>query len=90
MDASVSEWIVNATGSLAAILGTICWLPQAIRTVRTRDTKSLSLASNVLLLTTVTLWFLYGLAIGAWPLVAANTVSIILVGLIVAMKLRYG
>lgn len=90
MNVTFSAWLVEAIGSLAAILGTICWLPQAIRTVRTRDTKGLSLASNLLLLTTVTLWFVYGLAIGAWPLVAANIVSMVLVGAIVAMKLRHG
>ncbi|WP_075216853.1 SemiSWEET family sugar transporter [Mongoliimonas terrestris] len=90
MDGAFSTWLVEAIGALAAILGTICWLPQAIRTVRTRDTRGLSLASNLLLLTTVTLWFLYGVAIGAWPLVAANIVSMVLIGAIVAMKLRHG
>lgn len=83
-------WIIDATGSVAAVLGTICWLPQAIRTIRTRDTKSLSLWSNLLLLATVLLWFLYGLALGAWPLVVANAISIILVGIIVAMKIMHG
>lgn len=83
-------WIIDVTGSVAAVLGTICWLPQAIRTIRTRDTKSLSLWSNLLLLATVLLWFLYGLALGAWPLVVANAISIILVGIIVAMKVRHG
>lgn len=84
------SWIIDTVGTVAAILGTICWLPQAVRTIRTRETKDLSLWSNLLLLATVTLWFLYGLAIGAWPLVAANIVSIILVGIIVVMKLRHG
>lgn len=84
------QWLVEAVGTLAAILGTISWLPQAIRTVRTHDTRGLSLASTVLLLVTVTLWFVYGLAIGAGPLVAANVISMLLVGTIVAMKLRYG
>jgi MtN3 and saliva related transmembrane protein len=86
----MSTWLVETVGTLAAILGTICWLPQAVRTIRTRETKSLSLWSNLLLLATVTLWFLYGLALGAWPLVAANIVSIVLVGTIVTMKLKHG
>ena len=86
----MSTWLVEAIGTLAAILGTICWLPQAVRTIRTRETKSLSLWSNLLLLATVTLWFLYGLALDAWPLVAANIVSIVLVGTIVLMKLKHG
>ena len=83
-------WMVDLTGTAAAILGTICWLPQAVRTIRTRETKSLSLWSNLLLFSTVTLWFLYGLALGAWPLVAGNAISILLVGTIVTLKLRHG
>ncbi|MEA3534075.1 SemiSWEET family sugar transporter [Rhizobium sp. CC-YZS058] len=86
----MATWIVDVIGTTAAVLGTICWLPQAIRTIQTKETKSLSLWSNLLLFATVSLWFVYGLAISAWPLVAANTISILLVGLIVIMKLRHG
>lgn len=84
------SWLIDAIGTLAAVIGTICWLPQSIKTIRSRETKSLSLTSNLLLLSAVTLWFAYGLAIGSWPLIAANTVSMLLVGTIVALKLRHG
>jgi MtN3 and saliva related transmembrane protein len=90
MENGMPPWMIDAIGTVAAVLGTICWLPQAVRTIRTRQTSGLSLWSNLLLLSTVTLWFFYGLAIGAWPLVAANIVSIILVGVIVVMKLKHG
>lgn len=83
-------WFVDAIGTLAAIIGTICWLPQSIKTIRSRETKNLSLWSNVLLLSAVTLWFIYGIAIGSWPLIAADTVSMLLVGTIVGLKLRHG
>ncbi|GGY04001.1 SemiSWEET family sugar transporter [Paludibacterium paludis] len=86
----MSSWIIETIGSAAAVLGTLCWLPQAVRTIRTKDTKSLSLWSNVLLLATVVLWFVYGLALGAWPLVIANSISIVLVGIIVFMKCLHG
>lgn len=82
-------WFIDAIGTLAAIIGTICWLPQSIKTIRSRETASLSLASNLLLLSAVTLWFVYGLAIGSWPLIAANTASMLLVGTIVVLKLRH-
>ncbi|MCF6320718.1 MAG: SemiSWEET transporter [Rhizobiaceae bacterium] len=82
--------MIEVIGGLAAVIGTICWLPQSIKTIRSKDTKSLSLSTNILLLSAVTLWFIYGIAIESWPLIVANTVSIILVGTIVAMKLRYG
>lgn len=82
--------LIEAIGSVAAVLGTVCWLPQAARTIRTRETAGLSLWSNLLLLATVCLWFVYGLALGAWPLVAANAVSILLVGVIVLLTLIHG
>ncbi len=36
------------------------------------------------------LWLVYGLAIGSWPLIGANTVTFVLVVIILAMKLRFG
>ncbi len=86
----MSAWMIETIGALAAIIGTIGWLPQAVKTIRTRDTKALSLWTNVLLLTTVTLWFTYGLALGSWPLVLGNIVSMVLVGTIVVLKVRHG
>ncbi len=86
----MSGWMIETIGALAAIIGTIGWLPQAVKTIRTRDTKALSLWTNVLLLTTVTLWFTYGLALGSWPLVLGNIVSMVLVGTIVVLKIRHG
>jgi len=37
----------------------------------------------------VALWLLYGLALGAWPIVAANAVTLTLAASILTMKLRY-
>jgi MtN3 and saliva related transmembrane protein len=77
-------------GTAAAVLGTICWLPQTLKTWRTRETKDLSLPANLLILTTLTLWLIYGLMIAAWPLIFGNVVSILLVGAIVTAKLKFG
>ena len=81
--------MIDYIGYLAAILGTICWLPQTIKTWRTKETKDLSLWANLLILATVSLWLIYGIMLGAWPLIIANIVSIILVGAIVSAKLIY-
>ncbi|MCF6344222.1 MAG: SemiSWEET transporter [Devosiaceae bacterium] len=83
-------WTVEAIGMFAALLGTICWAPQTIKTIRTRDTKSLSLGTNLLLLSTVILWLIYGIALNSFPLIIANLVSMILVGIIVVLKLKHG
>ncbi|WP_170766399.1 SemiSWEET family sugar transporter [Ruegeria lacuscaerulensis] len=77
-------------GGAAAVLGTVCWLPQTLKTWRTRETKDLSLPANLLILTTLTLWLAYGLMITAWPLILGNVISILLVGAIVTAKLKFG
>ncbi len=76
-------------GYLAAILGTIGWLPQVYKTWRSRETKSLSLPTNLLIFITVSLWFIYGLLTMSWPIIMANVFAIILVGSIVIAKLIY-
>ncbi len=80
----------SVVGFLAAIMGTICWVPQVLKTLRTRQVEDLSLGTNLMVLTTVILWFLYGVMLGAWPLILANIFSIACIGTIVAAKLIWG
>ncbi|MBU2981626.1 SemiSWEET transporter [Lentibacter algarum] len=76
-------------GYVAATLGTICWVPQAWKAWSTRDTSGISLASNLLFFTTVSLWLLYGIMIGDWPIIVANVCAATAVAVIVAAKLKY-
>ena len=76
-------------GSFAAFMGTICWLPQAWKAWASRDTSGLSLPANLMFLLTVSLWFLYGILVGDWPIIIANICAILIVLSIVAAKLRY-
>jgi MtN3 and saliva related transmembrane protein len=82
--------LVHGIGAVAAALTTLCWLPQAVRVIRLRDTRAISLATNLVFATGILLWLIYGIAIGNGPLIAANGVSLILTLVIIAMKLRYG
>ncbi|MCF6327457.1 MAG: SemiSWEET transporter [Devosiaceae bacterium] len=86
----MAPWMIETIGMLAAIMGTIGWLPQAMKTIRTRETKDLSLWTNAMLLAAVSLWLVYGIMIGSWPVVLGNIVSIVLVGAIVVLKIRHG
>jgi len=74
-------------GLAAAACTTISFLPQAIKVIKTRDTKSLSLTMYIILTTGVLLWLIYGLLVRDIPVIAANTItsvfsSIILVSII--------
>ena len=77
-------------GYAAALLGMICWLPQVARTLRTRAVRDLSLATNLMLLGAVVLWLTYGVMVRDWPLIVANIVSTLCVGILVAAKLLWG
>lgn len=77
-------------GYIAAVLGMVAWVPQAIRVWRTGDTRSLSLAANMLFLATVILWLVYGVMIVDWPIILANVVATLCMIAIVAAKLKFG
>jgi MtN3 and saliva related transmembrane protein len=77
-------------GYLAAGLTTLSFLPQALHTFRTRDVSGISLGMYSMFATGVALWLVYGLLLGSWPLIAANSVTLTLALAILVMKLRYG
>ena len=81
---------VTLIGLAAAFCTTIAYLPQAIRTWRTRSTKDLSLPMLVVLSTGLLLWLIYGAIIRDVPLIAANSVTFVLTGTILYFKLRHG
>lgn len=76
-------------GFVAATFTTASFLPQAWHTFRTRDVSGISLGMYSLFTLGVTLWLAYGLLAGAWPVVAANAVTLALATAILVMKLRF-
>ena len=74
-------------GYTAAALTTGSFLPQAILTLRTRDTRGISLAMYGAFTTGVALWLVYGIALGEWPIVVANAVTLVLAATILGTKL---
>ena len=86
----MSPHFTEALGFAAASLTTLCWLPQAWSTLRTRDTRAISLWAQALFAAGLLLWLAYGVMIMSWPLIGANAVTLCLVLVILAMKLRHG
>ncbi len=81
---------IDVVGMTGAALTTLCWLPQALKILRDKDTRALSLWTNLAFTAGVVLWLIYGLAIDDKPLIASNAVTLALMVPILAMKLRYG
>ncbi len=86
----MQSYLIEAIGMAAAALTTLCWVPQAVRILRTRDTRSISLYAQAAFALGVALWLAYGLLIGSWPVIIANAISFLLVFAILVMKIRYG
>lgn len=76
-------------GYCAAALTTFSFAPQAWLTFRTRNVTSISLGMYSVFAAGVALWLVYGLLLRAWPIVAANAITLLLALAILAMKLRF-
>ena len=77
-------------GILAATLTTLSFLPQVIKTFKTRHTKDLSLGMLVIFALGLVLWTVYGVMLKELPIILANTVTLMLVSYILAIKLKNG
>ena len=77
-------------GYVAAVLTTIAFFPQAWLTFRSRRAHGVSREMYAILSLGVMLWLVYGLTLGAWPVILANAVTLVMALFILGMKLRYG
>ena len=82
--------LVDSVGMIGAVLTTVCWLPQAMKTIRERDTRAISLPATAAFALGIALWLVYGIALMDWPLIASSVVTLALMLVILRMKLRYG
>jgi len=72
---------------IAATLTTASFLPQAILTVKTRDTESLSLGMYSMFTTGVFCWLIYGIFINDEAIVVANIITFLLSASILSVKI---
>lgn len=80
----------DAIGMTGAVLTTVCWLPQTTKIIRSRETRAISLTGTLAFTLGIACWLVYGIALADWPLIASNTVTLALMAVIIALKLRYG
>jgi MtN3 and saliva related transmembrane protein len=74
-------------GYIAAFLTTAAFLPQTIKTIKSRDTASISLAMYVMFTTGIVLWLAYGILIESMPMIIANIITFVLSATILVLKL---
>lgn len=80
---------ITILGLIAAVFTTTSFLPQAVKTIRTKNTKDISLAMYLIFSSGVLLWLLYGIFIKDFPVIIANAVTLVFALIILAYKLKY-
>lgn len=85
----MDAFYIELIGTVAALLTTGSFVPQVYKTWKTKDAKSLSLPMVLLLFLGVLLWITYGFLITSIPILAANIVTAICVGILIYFKLKF-
>ncbi len=80
---------VDAIGYLAAALTTLSFFPQAIKTLRTDDTRSISLSMYSMFTSGVAIWASFGLISGNGPVILANGFTLIPASFVLQKKIRH-
>ncbi|UAY52141.1 SemiSWEET transporter [Ferruginibacter albus] len=82
------NWI-TLLGLIAAFCTTISFLPQAIKTIKTQDTSSISLSMYIFFTVGTFLWLLFGLFSNNIPIIIANFITLILASIILIFKIKH-
>ena len=80
------EWM----GYVAATFTTLSFVPQAVKTIRSRDTSGISLWMYVVFTFGIACWFGYGVFLQSWPMIVSNAITFLLSSTILGLKLKHG
>lgn len=81
--------VTEIVGFSAGTLTTLCWTPQAVKILRSRDAKSISLVTQIAFAVGCSLWLVYGILLQSISIIVFNVITILLNLLIIGLKLRY-
>ncbi len=84
MDLSVASMV----GFVAGMCSAGSFVPQVVKAWREGDTEAISKRMYVVTVSAFSLWIVYGVMIGSWPIIAFNAISLLLSGAILALKMR--
>ena len=76
-------------GYFAAILTTLAFIPQLIKTLKTKKADDVSLTTLIMFIIGVLSWIIYGYKISSTPILIANLITLILNLLILISKIYF-
>ena len=80
---------VEIFGYFAAFLTTAAFLPQLIKTLKTKKAEDVSLSTLIMFIIGVFSWIIYGYNISSKPILIANFITLILNLLILISKVYF-
>ena len=80
---------IQILGLIAGSLTTISFLPQVIKTWKSRSTKDISLAMFGIFCLGTLLWLIYGILISSLPMIFANSITLILSAILLYFKFKF-
>lgn len=80
---------ITILGLIGGTFTTASFFPQVLKTVKTRSTKDVSTGMFVLLSVGIGFWIAYGVKIGSVPVIAANSISLVMTLAMLGMKAIY-
>jgi len=76
-------------GYIAGICVAVCFLPQTIKTIRSKDVAGLSLASYILYNVGILSWILYGFYLHSLQMILFNSISLVFSMTILYMIIKH-
>jgi len=80
---------IEIIGLIAAVLTTSSFIPQVIKTKRTRSVENLSFTMYLVMFTGVVLWFIYGIYINSSAVILANGITAGLILMLLNYKIKF-
>ncbi len=81
------SWVIEAIGFAAGTLTTASFVPQVLKTLKSRSTKDISLLMWILFTTGVAIWVMYGVLTESYAIIMTNALTLILSGIVLTIKL---
>jgi MtN3 and saliva related transmembrane protein len=81
---------ISVLGLIAGVCTTASFIPQVIKTWKTRSAKDLSLWMFVVFCTGLLLWLIYGILINSFPVIISNLLTLSMAGIILVFKIKFG
>lgn len=81
--------LITFFGLLAGTFTTISFLPQAVKSWKLKETKDISFPMLFTLLLGISFWLIYGIGIGDFPLMISNTITLLIISIVMGLKIKY-